>query len=64
MGEWNNHTLIYLKVKDQDQIKFWIDVLEIREEKCTIFREPDLNNEITAIASYGDGKIFKGLSLL
>jgi len=32
--------------------------------KCTTFKEPDLGNEATAIATYGDGKLFKGLRLL
>lgn len=33
-------------------------------EKCSCFREPDLNNQITAMATYREGKLFKGLRLL
>lgn len=43
---------------------FWIDVIEMSGHKCSIFREPDLDNKITAIATYGDGKLFKGIRLL
>lgn len=62
--EWGNHTLIYLRVDNEEQLKFWIDVIEMGGEKCVCFREPDLGNEITAIATYGDGKLFNGIRLL
>ena len=62
--EWGNHTLIYLRVNNEEQLKFWIDVIEMSDGKCVIFREPDLENEITAIATYCNGKLFKGLKLL
>lgn len=62
--EWGNHTLIYLRLDNEEHLKFWKDVIEMSGHKCTTFKEPDLGNEATAIATYGDGKLFKGLRLL
>ena len=62
--EWGNHTLIYLQIPNEEKLAFWIDVIEMSGRECVIFREPDLNNEITAIASYGNDELFKGLKLL
>lgn len=53
--KWNNEFLIYLYA-DTDK---WADKLR----KYSIFREPDLNNSITAIAVQDDsGELFKNLS--
>jgi hypothetical protein len=56
--------LIYLRIDNEEQLKFWIDIIQMSGQTCSIFREPDLNNEITAIATYGEGRLFKGLRLL
>ena len=53
--EWRNSYLIMLRCKG---IKNWI------READTIWREPDLNNEITAIACYGKGERFADLRLV
>lgn len=36
----------------------------MRQEKFTIFREPDIGNEITALASVGDGRAFRKIRLM
>ena len=57
--KWNNEFLIYLYA-DTDM---WADKLRRQGVKCSIFREPDLNNSITAIAVQDDsGELFKNLS--
>lgn len=57
--KWNNEFLIYLYA-DTDK---WADKLRRQGVKCSIFREPDLNNSITAIAVQDDsGELFKNLS--
>jgi len=62
--EWRNSTLIYLSVKGENQLKNWIRKLEWADIDCVIWREPDYNNQITSIAAYSDGEIFKQLNLL
>lgn len=42
--EWDNHTLIYLRLDNEEQLMFWIDVIKMSGEKCSTFREPDLGN--------------------
>jgi len=63
--EWNNQTLIYLGVKNLSELERWCFKLEKRNIKFTGFREPDMNDELTSIATLSDdGKIFKSLKLL
>lgn len=61
---WRNGYLIYLSLP-YSQIPEWIWKLEKEEIPHAIWREPDQNNEITAIAAYPEnGNIFKKLKLL
>ena len=71
--DWNNSYLIFLKVNSLEQLMNWkskLDACELPERdstllKCSDFREPDLNNELTALAVYGvDANLFKRLRLL
>lgn len=62
--QWKNETLIYLGVKSLTQLKNIKRKLGFRGVKFTEWREPDLNNEITAIASDCENPIFKKLNLL
>lgn len=41
--------IIQLTCKNEDELKCYIDRAHKKQIKCVIFREPDLNNEITAI---------------
>ena len=61
---WQNETLIYLGVKGLIQLENLKRKLDFAEIKYTEFREPDLNNEVTAIASEQQSKIFERLNLL
>ena len=61
---WQNETLIYLGVKNEDSLKRWANKLTFKDMEYVAFREPDIGNQITAIASLGNGKIFKNLELL
>ena len=61
---WNNGTLIYLGVKGLKQLENLKMKLDFAGIKYTEFREPDLNNEVTAIASEQHSKIFERLNLL
>lgn len=57
---WENEYLVYLYA----DIETWIDKLNLKGRKFTIFREPDLGNEITALAIVDDGKMFRNLKLV
>ena len=64
LRRWKNETLIYLGVKGLKQLenlkrKFKYDGIEYTE-----FREPDLNNETTAIATDIDNRYVERLNLL
>ena len=59
--EWNNEFLIYLYA---DVMK-WMRILKEHGIKFTVFREPDLNYSITAIACQDDsGELFKDLNVV
>ncbi len=60
---WKNETLIYLGVTEQ-QLNRWICELKYSKIEHVIFREPDIGNQITAVAVLNEGKIFKKLKLL
>lgn len=57
---WNNNYLIYLYA-DLDK---WRVRLGLTNKDYSIFREPDLNNQLTAIALQDDGRMFKKLKLV
>lgn len=61
---WGNGTLVYLGVKDERDLHKWMEKLEKREKSFIKFKEPDIGNQLTAIASLSDGEEFKSLDLL
>ena len=60
LQEWNNNYLIYVSA----DISKWKQKLDILEIDYTEFKEPDLNNEITALAVLNNDKLFKKLQLI
>jgi len=61
---WRNETLIYLTVANESSLYRWADKLDRKEIKWIGFKEPDIGNQLTAIASVSDGRIFRNLELL
>lgn len=61
---WKNETLIYLGVEDESDLLRWADSLNFKGIKYTGFNEPDINNELTAIATVCNDKVFNRLELL
>ncbi len=61
---WKNETLIYLGVKGLKQLENLKHKLDYNGTKYVEFREPDINNEVTAIASDEDCKTFRKMNLL
>ena len=57
--------MISLAAKDEDHLKKLSQKLIILGVNYTEFKEPDIGNQVTAIASLsGDGKEFSNLPLL
>ena len=63
-SHWENGTLIYLGVKGERQLINWIRKLERNYVDVAVWREPDKDNEITAIAAYSEEGVFKALNCL
>ena len=61
---WKNQTLVYLGVKGLKQLENIKRKLDRNKVSYSEFREPDINNELTAIASDNNCKIFERLNLL
>lgn len=59
-SEWKNEYLICLYA----DLEKWKRKLDFRGISYTEFREPDLDNKLTAIATVSDGKLFKDLRLI
>lgn len=58
---WGNGTIVYLGVRNYKELKFW--ELKLTEAKKTFssIHEPDLDGQLTGIACFDTGDIFKGL---
>lgn len=62
--KWNNGSIICLELGTEKALRRWIKKLKDRGIKISIFREPDMNHEITAIAALHQGDIFHGIPLI
>jgi len=51
---WHNGTLIYLVVHDEAKLKYWGDIFSNSGIMWVGFKEPNKNNELTAIATLLD----------
>ena len=60
---WNG-TLVYLGVDDETVLNKWQHKLEERRIDYVEFREPDIGDELTALAVVDPGKVFSKLKLL
>lgn len=61
---WTNGTLIYLRVKDEDDLRHWEKKLRQCGQLYVTFREPDIGYQRTAIATVGGGNLFVNERLL
>jgi hypothetical protein len=55
LSSWYNGTLVYLAVHDEEDLKSWGEIFHVMYAEWVPFREPDRNNELTAIAVLLDG---------
>lgn len=50
-SSWRNETLIYLRAKDEQDMNRWLGILvDLPNTEVCPFFEPDLNDELTAMA--------------
>jgi hypothetical protein len=50
--QWNNYSnyLIILSVKNEEQLALYLEKFKFYDIKVTAFREPDIGDQLTAIA--------------
>ena len=63
-GEWNNEILVYLWVDNEHELEKWFNNLHRKIWFPVRFREPDLNNESTALAVLCSENIVGKLNLM
>lgn len=61
---WANEILVYLGVKSLFSLEVIKDKFEKQQIDYVEFREPDLENQLTAIATVNENKIVTNLNLL
>ena len=62
--EWGNSDLIYLGVPNENVLKLWTQKLTKMKKVWVGFHEPDLQNQLTAVACISTGDTFKNLRCL
>ena len=62
-SEWKNQTIVFVTVKDEEELHCFEVKLQMKGKNYSKFYEPDIGNQLTAIACYDDGKTFSRLSL-
>ena len=62
--EWDNGTLVYLSIRDETELKDLTKKLECDRIHHITFREPDIGDQLTAIASLGNNEHFERMSLI
>jgi len=59
--EWGNSTIVYLGVRNLKELRNIKATLEETHKDFSQFIEPDLDTQLTAIACYDTGELFKNL---
>jgi hypothetical protein len=60
--EWNNSTIVFLGVRNYVELRNIPSLLQTHNKLFSCFFEPDLE-QVTAIACYDDGFVFKDLKI-
>ena len=64
LTNWDNGTLVYLKVNNEGELKRLTNDLNWSNIPHVSFKEPDIGNQLTAIASLGGNEFFESMRLL
>ena len=57
-NEWKNETIVVCKVKHEAALENWLFKLQNHDRKFTYFHEPDIDNQLTALATVDKGSFF------
>lgn len=64
-SEWGNGYLIFLRYGDEQSLKDeLVRIIKTTTNKVAWFNEPDVNDEMTAIAVYTEGEEYRKFNLL
>ena len=63
-GEWDNGTLVYLGVRNEIELNCTMHDLNYCGVRHALFREPDIGNQLTAIACLESNPVVEDLPLL
>lgn len=61
--EWNNQTVVCVRVKNLQELILWKRKLEMKGIDFAAFYEPDINDEMTVLACHTSKNIFSKLEL-
>jgi hypothetical protein len=59
--EWGNSTIVFLGVRNLKELRNFEISLEKTQKMFSYFEESDLDNQVTGIACYDTGEMFRGL---
>jgi hypothetical protein len=63
-SSWPNGTLVYLGVTDEERLNRWSVKLDFLGVPFVTFKEPDIGNQVTALAAVTNNeKVFRSLQL-
>jgi len=63
-SSWTNGTLVYLGVPNEERLNRWSVNLDFLGIPFVVFKEPDIGNEVTALAAATNNeRVFKSLQL-
>ena len=62
--EWNNTTIIFLGERNEDALNLTAWKLMQKSKNFSEFREPDLKGQLTSIACFDEGTIFKNHNII
>lgn len=62
--EWNNGYIICLGIQNEEELKKLEEKLISIDRKYSKFHEPDMDDQLTAIAAIDEGKLFANLRLI
>lgn len=62
-AQWNNNTIAILGVRNLKELKEYLLILNESNEYYASFSEEDLDNQLTSIACYSTGELFKNLKV-
>jgi len=62
--EWRNGILVYLRMRDEEELLDWLDTFCYHGHHHAFFREEDMGDQVTAAAALGVDTLVKELPLL